>query len=254
MMENKEFEQFDEIDQYVQGQLKGETLARFEARLKEDAELAKAVQLHKDMHTFGQAERPAVQELRGMQRKIRLEKKDVSPPVEVEQRTNYFKPLVFAASILFLLVLATYGYASLGNKHERLYATFAEYSNVYPSTKSGDTTQRELAQIKQAFRNKEYPTVIALSDPYLENHPEDYVTLLAKGIAELEVRQYKAALKTFTALKRKNLLHDKTDWYIALTYLRKNDMEHCRIVLKNIIKQEKFNVGQARELLRRLPD
>jgi len=54
-------------------------------------------------------------------------------------------------------------------------------------------------------------------------------------------------------LKNKGLLEDKTDWYIALTYLRKKDLKHCRIVLENIVNQDKFKAGQAEALLQQLP-
>ncbi len=157
---------------------------------------------------------------------------------------------------MFLLILATYSYASLANKHERLYETYAQYEDIFPNTKPGEATQTQRAQIALAFQNKTYETVLTLSNAYVEDKPDDIDVLMAKGIAELETRQYRAAMKTFTGLKRQALIgeaKDKPDWYIALTYLRKNDIAYCRTVLHNITKQESTYAKQARKLLNKLP-
>ena len=108
--------------------------------------------------------------------------------------------------------------------------------------------------LQENFNTQKYESALNLANSYLEINSEHYDVLWARGVANLELGNYELAIADFELLDRSDQreLYDKAKWYLAMTYLKKRDIEKCKEYLELIIKENAYSPKGVN--LRRLID
>lgn len=297
MMKNdNNFDLYDNIHDYLEGNLEGKALADFEVLLKKDKSVAEEVQLIRNLSlTFGQEqekEEEQIKNLRATLEEIRIEwpdikdmddeesdiepkagqgggglisivekGKSISDGVEIKKRETALKtrgkvrrlPLVrifaLAASVA-ILIIATWFLFFNTPTTSQLYAQYAQHETLSLGIKSDGGTVIA-SQLETAFNQEKYAAALPLAETYLKDSL-DFEVLLAKAIAEIELEKFDAALSTLDEISQSDVRVDKTDWYRALIFLKKGEVEKTKEQLKKIIEEKRFNYSEAEKLLREL--
>jgi len=113
------------------------------------------------------------------------------------------------------------------------------------TTEMGDGEQ-SLQQAQNAYNSGEYTKAL----PMLEKYSDNPKVQLAIGNAQYKLGKFDDAIKTFKGIKYPFLV-PTANWYLALTYLKKEQAEKAKIILQNI-PEDSNHYKDAQKLLKKI--
>jgi hypothetical protein len=103
-----------------------------------------------------------------------------------------------------------------------------------------------------AYEDGDYKKAVQLfSELYKENEASYYLFYKANALLKLGNSQ-QAIISLKQHLKAQDSLTEKSNWYLALAYLKENDIANAKKVLKSISNKKGYNSKKAQELLQKL--
>jgi len=264
-----------EITKYIDGELSGEALIQFEELLKRDKVLQEEVNFQKEIFKslktkseFEAEKEELVSFLNGLEKKVDLSnleneteaisnnetttETNTSSP-NPSQKTIFRKILPFtsiaaAAAAVLLFIMAPWKSNLTGSE-------LAEQNfKLFPleSVRSGDDNQNILTTAQKAYDEKDYQSAINSFKVYLKENPDSPIIWLAKGSAEYELDKLDNAIVSFGQVAKLNPDYKPlANWYLALSYLKKEDKIQAKSLLDEISEgEEKY--AEAQKLLKEL--
>jgi predicted Zn-dependent protease len=239
-MENSE-----RLDKYLRGDMDAEEKAGFEAQLAKDTELAKALELQRDMELF--LRRKTQRET--LQKQLPAIGKDYFQPAQgakvitmPRQRRLFLAAASLAAAIaLFFMV-----------KWALSPSLFDDYAQYPPLALIEKSAGADWSQAETAFNSNNFAEAERLLAQYIAEHPSDRLAELYLGICNMEldkITEAQAVFRSFTPEEAD--LKDYADWYLALSYLKAGDKARCRQALQQLSITSPFQ-QQAADLLKKL--
>lgn len=159
-----------------------------------------------------------------------------------------------AASLILLASIG--GYILFGNQgsysNDRLFNQYYSPDNLINITRSSDANIVE-ALIK--YQEKDYISSARLFTQILQNDSANYAGWFYYGISCIETSNFNEAESAFNRIinNEGNLYAEHAEWYLALNYVKSNQMEKARIQLEKIAgNPENFHRKDARHLLQQL--
>lgn len=171
--------------------------------------------------------------------------------------------LVFAAA---LLVFFCWNYISnRGNiqnvNSDQIFALYFEpYASLYDQKGETAIEEQGLILAMKAYSDRNYSKAVDLFEVHFsENTTKKSLTSFYYGIALLADNQNDKALGVLSDLKKRSstnslLPKEPLDWYLALTYLNRNNMKQALPLLENLASQKKnsFKQEEAKDILQKL--
>jgi tetratricopeptide (TPR) repeat protein len=248
-------ESFEKIERYFEGQMIDEELLHFEKQMKEDQELLNKIQSYKI----------AVEEIKNQGRvdlKDRLQDIHLNYMGTLEKKKSvkyYFlrTAAVIAGISITTLFLFYFGMFQPKSTKDSLFSEyFKPYSNM--NTYRGDNAENISLLQKTAlyyYSKGQYDKAIPNFEELfksVKNSDDDI--LFYYGITCLGVNQNQKAINIFAkfAGDPKNIFCEESTWYLALSYLKSNDLQKTRLTLKNVIKGKGSHLNQALDLLEKI--
>jgi tetratricopeptide (TPR) repeat protein len=231
------------IEKYVQNKLSSKEELVFIQLLESDPAFKEKVTLHINLKKVIEYE-DAV----NFRNLIATIEEKVEKPI---QKYSYTKWLV-AASIALLLGLTYFFNMNQKADTDTLFAqNFEPYRNVIaPSIRSGSANhQDEKTLAFLAYDKGEYKTAIALfSKLYIKTKEPYYLFYKANALLKLE-RAKEAIPLLLEHLKTKDTLTQKTNWYLALAYIKLKERQKAKVILKKVIDNKSYKNKEAKELI-----
>jgi len=173
-------------------------------------------------------------------------------PTQVEKPSSgNMKRLVIAALVLLCIVLLAL-YLTKQNKPQPA----LEYATAYYETppfvlaqenRGDETVDKALTSVNDAYKAKDFAKVLMLT-----KDPSDAEATFYHSIALFELGRLNEAIASLEQHKTTDL-EDMRTWYLALGYLKTNDLSSARSELAKIAKsKEHYKQGQAIELLEKM--
>ncbi|CAM1369150.1 hypothetical protein TPENAI_60585 [Tenacibaculum litopenaei] len=143
---------------------------------------------------------------------------------------------VAAATIALLITLTV-----LPNKYEAIYNQHSDWHDL-PSFIEKGTTQNQLISIEKRYQNHLYQQVIDLS-----RQNTSVYSLMYEGAAEVQLKNYPAALLCFKRLAAmEHLESSRGYWYQLLVYITTEDRENTQRMLRKILSSsDHYNYHKA---------
>lgn len=165
---------------------------------------------------------------------------DSLDPVDLD-RHGYLRKVILIGVLILSLILALYFIFRPPinfvdpTKEERI---FAQYFEPYPAIglvrSGGSSKDGTLEQAIQAYNRADYAQSSKEFSVYYQE-TKDTISLFYLGIAQLSQNQTDAALTTFKQFQSISpILQEQTNWYIALAYLRKQDLVSLKNLMRNM--------------------
>lgn len=236
-------EKYELMDRYNAGELSGAELEVFTKMLNDDPEFAQEVKLSQRMDVFFQKKMEIV-EMREMLEEIYketiLKKKKPLSLHNIKFKIHRVKLLYkIAAGIIFIIGISSLLYLSLRPpENERLYS---QYFKVYDASGivrgNNSTNQDKIHMALMAYDNEDYKTSYKLLNVICSSEPDNMEAFFYKGLSAMENQNFDdAVLSLNTVVKNTTTLYnDEAIWYLALSYLGKDDLPNARITLQKII-------------------
>ncbi|MDP5078298.1 MAG: hypothetical protein NWQ19_09395, partial [Nonlabens sp.] len=162
---------------------------------------------------------------------------------------KYLLPVLAAAAIISFIVLYNSGTGS-----NELYDTYYEpYRNVMSTTERGAIVEEDL--VSRAFYNydaRNYAIAIQQLDSLYNQDPQA-IYLFYKANALQGAGDLKQAIALYKKhQQQQDDFYARSRWYLALAYLKDNNLNEAQIILKEIVALKSYNYKNAGLLLQEL--
>ncbi len=252
MVNMAEFD-YDMIEQYLSGTLQGQALTEFEAKVKNNADLAAEVNLYRRIQfemtqqSLNQKEEATLKATLHSVGKNYFDKAQ-TPVVPIFERKWLVASMAAAVAVLVFMLWPSTGQ---NITDEELFASFSTKS-IDPL--SFDTRGKEdsvLILAGRKFNSKDYAAALQLFNSVAQGSDNAQIQL-AKGICLMQTAQYNQAKLIFEQIEKgSSVFVSKAVWYKALIALQQKDRATCKKLLQQI-SADADDYKDAQELLKLL--
>ena len=150
-----------------------------------------------------------------------------------------------AASVLLVVCFSIFQKANSDGK--QLFASYYEaYPNVVtPITRSTDANLNDTEKLMYLYEAGDYAAAIPLMEAHHNTAQWDFYL----GISYLAEKQTNKAIDRFLNIDKNSDFYSQAKWYLALSYVKKGEMEEANTLLKEIVTAKSFQYQNAALLL-----
>lgn len=235
---------YEQIQDYLNGELRGTVLTEFEAKLKSDPALSAEVELQRDIDLalMDDSSIPFVQTLNDIHEE-QMEKEHKQPTEVTETWFSRRRVLRYTAAVAVVGLLAFFALPYLLPSPPTQTAFQLSESSIgetplLDTQRSGmdeNDVTKKVEAINSKIENGEYEASIPLLED-LYRQTNDKSDALSLGYCHLQVKKYDKAISVFKEISSENSkVKDMAMWYMAHTYLRKGDKAAATDTLKKLI-------------------
>jgi hypothetical protein len=228
---------YDIIDQYLRGELKGEALQDFEKQLAENKKLANEVALYKNMDEemlLHFKDKDNEEQLRNNLQDLNKKHFFDTPKSKVVPFNKWW--LAAAVAVIGIIVLVVNPFSSTtAFNNQALYAQYTSNIEALPSVERGNNTDSLLIEATNLYNQKNYAKALPILLNVTNKTNNDKQLILATGICYLKIEKLDAALAIFNPLSaEQTVFKDKATWYKALIFLKQNKLTDSYNTLQSI--------------------
>ncbi|MBC8757597.1 tetratricopeptide repeat protein [Kordia sp. YSTF-M3] len=263
---------YSRIASYLNNEMNEAEKAAFEVQLENDAELASFVDTFSTLEGVYNEDKWTVKsnatiaEVKALANAFRADDvADVSKKIRAIQqhttnqettsrsRKSYFYYISSAVAIAAVCTLFYFSFMQSITADDA-FEQYHDWASL-PSFQTKSDTNNNLAKASTLFQEEKYQEALSIFTTYAqESATYNPQIQLYIGVSHMELENYQEALQTFNQLQNSNTVDDhKAYWYTALTYLKQNDAENAKKVLKTLVENpSNYNYEKAKELLKKL--
>ena len=229
------------IQDYLSDRLRGERLDYFNQLIKTDAQFKAEVEEAKDLH----------------EALISRKKDDLKASFNTIEQKNIstfnYKKLLIAAILIIGLGLLTIPFLNKSTDHQKLYAQhFEPYRNIIKPIERGTESNDLETTAFYNYEKKHYQNALKDFDSLYKKTNSSYL-LFYKANCLLELDKNEQAIKTLLKHQEfKDSFFDKSKWYLALAYLKNNQIENAKSTLNSIVLNKTYKHKEAMVILNNL--
>lgn len=156
-----------------------------------------------------------------------------------------------AASVVVLLGISWF-FVTQGSSNKQLYASFFE---PYPNTVAPLVRNSSQANLKtdafSAYEQGDYKKASHLFHELFGQTEEEYA-LFYNAMSLMMVDQTEAAAVILADTSWTVDYKEKSNWYLALCYLKQEKTQETKVLLRSIIETRAYNFNKAQELVKKI--
>ena len=244
---------FEMIEKYIDGELKGKELLKFNELLSTNPDIRRDYNLSLEINNS-----IIEDDVMALRETIDFIYKEESKVKRISSVFTKRKFYYYAAACAALLI-ATGGFLqNIINPNLDNEAVFEKYYTPYDVTvtyRSGNTAiDRLLLNALESYEEKDYENALILFEEVMESRKKDMAVNLYSGISYIEEEKYQKATRSFNNIisDNDNLFIEQAKWYLAMCYLKTEKTDKAQNVLKEIIKEDSYYKKQAFRVLKDL--
>lgn len=236
------------IESYIAGEMSPSEETWFKKELEGNESLQKEVRLRKQTDAI--LRKNDIVSLRSKLSSI--ERMRQEKPVSANKfKTPRFR---YAAVITGLVVIGSLYLMSVRKESpEKIFSDNYKAPDISETTRSG-SNETILDPAIECLNKGEYEKALEGFRSYLANHPATPKLEFLSGAAYLGKKDYPDAQTSFKAVIKKtdNLYIEEANWYLAMCYLKTNDLSAAKDILNKLSKYDGIHKQQAKRVLRHL--
>jgi len=237
------------IERYISGEMDQVEKAWFEKEMEYNDTLKKEIALRRK--TDEMLFRHDVMDLRAKLSGIEKTRKEK----EIARRTILRQAAILACFVLLgSMLLYMNRNLSPGAVYEK---NFTVYSAGVTARNSGTSFNAATEVYNKGltfYNNGKYREAAGVLREYLKTKPDHMEACLVYGVASMKTCDFTEAVKSFSTIidNGNNLYIDNARWYLALTYIKTNDIESAKKELLLIRDSNSIYSKKAGKILKRI--
>lgn len=244
---NHSQETYELIERYLQNDLRGEELLRFEQAMQEDATLAEEVALQRSLQQL-----LAEDDIQALDKQLTELRKDYTSEAP---RLLPFRKIWFAAAAVLVLAIAYIGFFMQADplSGEKAFTTYFEPYPADNTVRSEDDSVKlnQMAIGLEAYDRADYREAMKSLQPLLK---ESIRARFYYGVSQLAIGETEQAVAILAEMGNENSIYeDPGAWYAALGLLKLGERERAINLLERMAEVAKGKYRNlAIELLKKL--
>ena len=171
---------------------------------------------------------------------------------DTDSKKRPFKPWLVAASIIILLGTSWQFFVNSSSpSSDQLYTSYFEpYRNIVQPIVRGENKDDIQSKAFEAYETENHESAINYFNEILEETPDQTISFY-KANSLLKLNRANEAIKILeTNIKNSDSLQDRNLWYLALAYLKDNNINASKKTLKSLLSQSDFKSKEAKALIK----
>lgn len=242
-------ERYDQIERYLANKMAAQERSIFEKKLNTDKELRAELNLHNELGEVVKGE--GFHKLRAVLKNTdaHWQAPNSTPSAKIIQH-SFWKKIALVAAVavlgLFLWQLLPY------NTPDELFAThFEPYPMVLTQRSAPTDATGMLNNAITAYAEKDFAKAAAAFQELLTTNPNQPIYQLYSCVSELGLGQNDIAIPCFKNLQNIPNLQEQATWYLALSFLQKEDVASAKLAFESI-QQGQYKFSESQSLLSQL--
>ncbi len=244
------------INGYFEGSLSESQSAEFERLRETDTGFAADFEFERELQSALKKEER--QEIKSLFSNLDIEtvadSKD-SRFKKTETKVISIRPWLVAASIVFLLGLGSWllFFNSPDLNTDQLYAAnFAPYENVVHPIERGEQLEDMKTRAFTAYEDADYSLALKLFKELQVQQNDPYISFY-EAIVLMQLNKHQEAIPLLEGyIENDGQLKDRATWYLALAYLKQNNIAESKTQLEKLVKMGSFKEDASEALLNEL--
>jgi len=239
---------------YFEGSLSESQSAELERLRNTDVDFASDFEFERELQSALRKEER--QEIKGMFAKLNSGEVDNAGQATVSEtgtKVISIRPWLVAASIVFLLGLGSWllFFNSPNLNTEQLYtANFTPYENVVHPIERGEKMEDLQTRAFTAYEDADYTLALELFKELQVQQSDPYIAFY-EAIVRMQLDQHRKAVPLLEDyIANGGQLKDRATWYLALAYLKQDDIVKSKRQLQKLVDKNEFKAEASRELLK----
>ena len=178
-----------------------------------------------------------------------------TPHEKEKSQVIRLRPWLIAASVVLLAGISSWliFFNRPDIDSQQLYASnFTPYENVVHPIERGEQLEDLKTRAFIAYENAEYTKAIELFQTLNMKNNDKYI-IFYEAIALMQLNKHDEAVPLFEDyIETNGELKERAIWYLALAYLKQDEIEECKEQLSLLIHKEGFKTKAAKNLLAEL--
>ncbi len=246
------------INGYFLGSLSESQSAELERLRETDTDFAADFEFERELQsTLKKKER---QEIKSLFSNLDIEAvtdSEDSRPKETETKVISIRPWLVAASVIFLLGLGSWllFFNNPDFNTDQLYAAnFAPYENVVHPIERGEQLEDLSTRAFTAYEDEDYSLALELFKELQVQQTDPYIAFY-KAIVLMQLEKHQEAIPLLEGyIENDGQLKDRATWYLALAYLKQNDVAESKTQLEKLVEMGSFKKEASQKLLGELDE
>ena len=235
------------INGYFEGSLSESQLEKFNNLLKGDDDFASAFEFEKELQT-------------SLKKDERKEIKALLSSLNDSEQKNHGKvislrPWLAAASIALVVGIGSwlFFFNSTPINSQRLYLdNFLPYENVVHPIERGNQLEDLLSRAFMAYEEENYDKALHLFKELNRKQNDDYIDFY-EAIVLMQLNRHEESIPILESyIENNGELRDRARWYLALSYLKLDEIKNSKAELEKLIQLGSFKTKAAKNLLAEL--
>jgi tetratricopeptide (TPR) repeat protein len=238
------------IERYSSGEMSDAEKLWFEKELEGNEKLRNEVNLRKRTDEVLKS-----QNIISLRNKLsNIEKRrEVIKPVKNTGRNNYLKYAALIAALAVIGSITVFNGKKLSS--DEIINRYNKTYQVPSASRSGNSsTNADFTLALEYYNTKDYERAADMFSKVVESNPKDMQWTLLNGISNFENNKYPEAKGSLGKVidGKNNLYIDHAEWYLALCYLKTDELDKAVQLLEAIKNEDGIYKTDARKILRKL--
>lgn len=239
---------FDEIESYLGGDMSAKNKQVFAKELEQNSNLSNEVKEHKEAHEAVElyTRMRLKDKIKGIQQQTRMTQ------VKTLQRRRFIVQIAaglafFAIMALVYFLVTQEGPLTPQQAYDNNFELYDEFTHM------GAADETAFDNGLALYKQFKYRDAIAQFSKVSKDSKDFPSALLCTSIAQLALNDSDSAKSNFSSIIEQQLPNwDVAKWYLALAYLKDNEVAKAKVTLNNIVDNGGYNAKKAKVLLKRL--
>jgi len=239
----------EQLEKYLKGEMSGDELKAFEELLVKNSDLLGELALEQELDAV--ISNADILDLKMKLDAIRQSKHHHgSKSTIIASMKSNMKYVAAAAGMGVLITAGVLTFGPGAYSPDKLFDMYYQPDNAVIVNRAGrGNGDVNIVEALISFQQKD------MFEQILANNPENIALRFYNGISYIETEKYDKAIDAFSFIvdNNDNLYIEHAEWYLALCYLKKDDIDMARKQLLRIAKEEDgFYKADAEKILQKL--
>lgn len=244
------------INGYFEGSLSESQATEFERLRESDTDFASDFEFELELQSaLKKEERQEIKSLFSNLDIVTNADSEGSRPEETETKVISIRPWLVAACVILLLGLGSWllFFNSTDLNVDQLYtANFAPYENVVHPIERGEQLEDLKTRAFTAYEDEDYSLAQELFKELQVQQNDPYIAFY-EAIVLMQLNKPQEAVPLLIGyIENNGQLKDRATWYLALAYLKQNNVAESKMQLEKLVKMGSFKKEASQELLKKI--